>query len=96
MVRLEEIQEAQKRKREAEERNPLLKLNLGELVNEMQKIAARTPSVLTSLEQIKNYTFPKALKEENLKEFEKYTAIVKELDRREKEYQSYKSEPRFG
>ena len=48
MATLESIREADERQREAEERNPLLKLKLGELVREMQIIVAKDPNVLTS------------------------------------------------
>jgi len=50
MATLESIREAGKKKREAEERNPLLKLNLGELVMEMQRIASADITVLMTPE----------------------------------------------
>lgn len=92
MVRLDQVQDAQRRRREAEERNPLLKLSLGELVKEMQLIATKNPGVLEPREHLLNIPTDQW----NLAEYKKYDAIMEELDRREKEYRSYKSEPKFG
>jgi len=90
MATLESIREAGKKKREAEERNPLLKLNLGELVMEMQRIASADITVLMTPED-KIEDVP----EHRLEDFKKYHAIVKELNRREEEYKSYKPDQRY-
>lgn len=98
MVTMKQVQEAQERRREEEKRNPLLKLNLGELVREMQIIAEREPFVLkfSNITEIEENIPHLQQRAEVLNNYKKYTAIVKELNRREEEYQSYKPEPRFG
>ena len=90
MATLESIREADERQREAEERNPLLKLKLGELVREMQIIVAKDPNVLTSKSRVEAIGA-----DHGLENYERYISIVKELERREKEYSSYKPPRRF-
>lgn len=89
MTTIEEMEEAAERQEAAERRNPLLKLNLGELVREMQILVLQNPNVLKSKDQ------RGSIDQETLAEYKKYDAMVDDLARREKEYNSYKSEPRF-
>ena len=101
MTTVEDVNEKSEEKRRAEERNPLLKLTLGELVREMQVIVTKDPNVLTTPEVIATAMQPliPSLRDFRIKEsminYEKYTSIIKELDRREEEYKSYKPEPRY-
>jgi len=92
MATIDSINEANKRKKEAEKRNPLLKLNLGELVMEMQKIAFVDNAVLLPRDRRNSL----ALTKENLENIKKYDAIVELINAREQKYLSYKPAPRYG
>ena len=81
MVTHSELSEIIEERRKAEKKNPLLKLNLGELVQEMNKLCVLDSNVVKP---------KKDLPEESLGKYNKYQRIIKELKRREKEYQSYK------
>ena len=86
MTTIEQAEEAGRRQEEAERINPLLKKNLGQLVSEMIIIAVNDSGVLkpegeVPKESYENYTI--------------YQLLVKDIDRREREYQAYKPEPRY-
>ena len=87
MVTFEEVESAKKVREEAERRNPLLKLGLGELVLEMQKIFTLDSNVLGPENEIP---------EESKDLYVKYISIVREISRREALYSSYKPAPRLG
>jgi hypothetical protein len=89
MATLEEDAKRAKKQRKAEERNPLLKLGLGELVREMQIIAVRNPDVLKPKDK-------RTPSEGTLADYKKYDDIIEELAGRERGYNSYKPEPRDG
>ena len=101
MTTIDDIDDANKRKAEAEKRNPLLKLSLGELVREMQVIAVKDPNVLSTPEMIEKAMqqfIPQQrdfLIKESMKNYEYYMSLIEDLKRREEEYKSYKQELRF-
>ena len=86
MATPESVRKAQKVKEEAERRNPLLKLGLGELIRESQRIFTQDPNVLMPENEISR---------EGKERHTQYIAIIKEINRRELEYQSYKSAPKY-
>jgi hypothetical protein len=61
-----------------EKENPLIVINLGDLVMEMHKLYALDPNVLKPRKEI-----PKT----SINNYRQYHAIVKELNRRESNYQ---------
>ncbi len=78
--------EKQKKEKKQKKKNPLLKLKLGELVLEMQRIYAVDPNVIKPENQIP---------ESSLENYKKYSAIILELNKRENEYDSWKPAPRY-
>lgn len=89
MVLDRDVEELSRRRKIAEENNPLLKLSLGELVMKMQLIAINYPEILLNQNHDIEYNLI------DNKFFKEYMGIVKELERREIEYTSYKAEPRI-
>jgi len=90
MATIDDVNRKSEEKIRAEEKNPLLKLKLGELVREMQKIAFEDSIVLTLPENRVN-----EVPEHSMEMFKRYYELSKELDRREEEYKSYKPAPRY-
>lgn len=70
---------------EAARKNPLLRLTLGQIVNEMIGLAVRYPVMLS------DESLPAPVEEYR----KRYDALLAELGRREKQYQSYKEPPRI-
>jgi hypothetical protein len=88
MANLEGVaRQAEERKR-AEERNPLLKLTLSELIKSMQNLVLKNPNLLSYPTKEIRRLFPVI--------GEQYVSIMEEIDRREREYHSYKAPLVFG
>jgi len=87
MPTIEEMERFSERRKEAEKRNPLLKLNLGELVSEMIKLYVSDNNVVKPADQV-----PAA----SLENYWKYQSIINELKSREESFNSYKESPICG
>lgn len=86
MTTVEDANTNAERIEEAEKKNPLLKKGLGELVQEANRICMSDPNVIKLEEDIP---------QESLKNYGKYIEVVKELNRREENYNSYELPPTF-
>ncbi len=88
MATQEEAERKAKEQREAEEKNPLLKLGLGDLEREKDRLVFKLKEYAFS----DGYSVPAGLRSE----YARYQSIITELNRRGEEYMRYKPEPRFG
>ncbi|HLA22964.1 MAG TPA: hypothetical protein VJZ93_00305 [Candidatus Nanoarchaeia archaeon] len=86
MATHESIRRVREEKEEAERRNPLLKLSLGELVMGMQRISSMDKNVFLPEEKV-----PEGSREN----YRSYNSLIKELNNREARYNSYKEPPRY-
>jgi hypothetical protein len=86
MATIEDLEKRAEEYKEKLHENPLLKLTLGELISEMQKLYAFDPNVVKPEDQV-----PESSREN----YERYNKIIKEIALREREYISYKPEPSF-
>ena len=85
MATQDNIKERIKERREAEKRNPLLRLGLGDLERECQRLSFRLKENIFCNNESE---VPLNRKEE----YVQYQSIIEELNRREKEYTSIPSD----
>ena len=86
MANVNDVAGNQEEREAAEKKNPLLKKGLGGLVQEANRICMSDPNVIKPKEDIP---------QESLKNYRKYIKVVKELNRREENYNSYEPPPTF-
>lgn len=102
MTTIEDAKKRAEEQKERERQNPLLKMGLGELVDELLNLkdTFRKKFVDPDFPYPENYAKYGGIEGYNRTVFEEYEqrrkGLIAELDRREQEYNSYKSPPVFG